>query len=119
VTGLGLWLALAGCGGLGVLARFGVDSIVSERLGGRLPWGTFAVNISGALALGLLVGAAVRGAALELAATAALGSYTTFSTWVFEAHRLAEDGEAGAALANVAGTLAAGLAAVALGRLLG
>ena len=42
--------------------------------------------------LGLFAGLALHGDALLLAGTALLGSYTTFSTWMFETHRLAEDG---------------------------
>ncbi len=81
--------------------------------------GTFAVNATGAFALGLLVGLAIRGEALILAETAALGSYTTFSTWVFEAHRLAEDGQVVAALVNIGLSLVVGVGAVVLGRLIG
>ncbi|MBX5468657.1 MAG: fluoride efflux transporter CrcB [Thermoleophilaceae bacterium] len=113
------WLGVAAAGGVGALARFLLDGAVSLRAGSRLPLGTLVVNVSGALALGLLSGASVGGSALLVAGTGALGSYTTFSTWMLETQRLAEDGEGRAALANVAVSLAAGLAAAALGRTLG
>ena len=90
-----------------------------RRAGRAFPWGTLAVNLSGAFALGLLVGAAVGGDALRLAGTGFLGAYTTFSTWMLETHRLAEDGRGRAALANVAVSLAAGLLFAWLGRELG
>jgi CrcB protein len=106
-------------GGLGALARFGIDATVSTRARGPFPLGTFLVNISGSLVLGLVIGAAVTGDALALVATGALGAYTTFSTWAFESHRLAEDGELGLSAANFAVSLVAGIAAAALGRLLG
>jgi fluoride exporter len=77
------------------------------------------VNISGAVLLGLVTGLALEGDALLLAGTAALGSYTTFSTWLFETHRLAEDGELPAAAANVVLSLVFGIAGAALGRLIG
>jgi CrcB protein len=51
--------------------------------------------------------------------TATIGSYTTFSTWMLEVHRPAEDGERGLAMWNLVLSLAAGLGAVALGRALG
>jgi hypothetical protein len=50
-----------------------------------------------------------------LAGVATLGSYTTFSTWMLESHRLGEDGELGLAAANLAGSLLAGVAAAAAG----
>lgn len=40
-----------------------------------------------------------------------LGSYTTFSTWTLESYRLIEDGAHGYALANLLGSLAAGMLA--------
>jgi CrcB protein len=119
VTGVLVWVAVGVLGGLGAIARFLVDGAVSVRTGGHFPAGTLAVNLSGAALLGLLTGAAVRGDALLLAGTAVLGSFTTFSTWMFETHRLAEDGERAAAVVNVVGSLVLGFAAVALGRWIG
>lgn len=113
------WVAVGLLGGVGALARFGVDSAVTERAGSQLPWGTFAVNLSGAFALGVLSGAGVTGDALELAGVAVLGSYTTFSTWMYETHRLAEDGRLASAALNTGVSLVAGLALAAVGRLLG
>ena len=106
-------------GGVGALARFLLDAAVGRRTGGRFPWGTLVVNLSGALALGLLAGVDLGGDAFTLAGTAALGSFTTFSTWMLEAHRLAQDGQFGPAIANVGYSAAAGLAVVALGLALG
>ncbi len=54
-----------------------------------------------------------------LAGTATLGSYTTFSTWMLETHRLAEDAKLPAALLNVLVSLAVGVGAAALGRTIG
>ena len=48
-----------------------------------------------------------------------LGAYTTFSTLSFETYRLLEDGAYGLALANVVGSVAAGLGAVYVGVVLG
>jgi CrcB protein len=114
-----VWVGVALLGGIGALARFLLDGAVSRRAGGAFPWGTLAVNLSGALVLGLLVGLTLDDDALLLAGTALLGSYTTFSTWMFESHRLAEDGRGPAAGANLAGSLLLGLAGAALGRALG
>jgi CrcB protein len=69
--------------------------------------------------LGLLAGLGVGGRAMLLAGTATLGSYTTFSTWMLESHRLGEDGELRLALANLAVSLLAGITAAAVGWALG
>lgn len=106
-------------GGVGALARLLLDRAVSVRAGAGLPWGTLAVNLSGALALGVLVGAAVSGDALRLAGTGLLGAYTTFSTWMLETHREAEEGRLGAGAANLLVPLVLGLAVAALGRAVG
>jgi CrcB protein len=113
------WIGIALLGGLGALARFGLDTVVSTRTGGLFPWGTLAVNASGSFVLGLVAGLALHGEALVLVATGMIGSYTTFSTWMLETQRLGEDGEGRAALANLALSVVLGLAAVVLGRVLG
>lgn len=114
-----IWVGVAVLGGLGAVARFVIDSVISGRLGGGFPWGTLAVNLSGSFALGLLVGASISGAALLLLGTGLLGAYTTFSTWMLEAHRLGEDGQFRLLATYVGVSLALGFAAAALGRLLG
>jgi fluoride exporter len=113
-------VAIAVAGALGALARYGLDGLVSRRLPGAFPWGTFMVNISGAFALGfvftlmteqLTVAPWLRGAVT----IGFLGAYTTFSTLSFETYRLYEDGARGLAAANALGSLAAGLVAVYVG----
>ena len=102
------WIGLALAGGLGAVARFLVDGAVSDRLGRALPLGTLTVNLTGAFILGIVSGNFVFG-------TGFVGAYTTFSTWMLETQRLAEDGRSAAALANVFGSLALGIGAAALG----
>ncbi|MCW3029269.1 MAG: camphor resistance protein CrcB [Solirubrobacterales bacterium] len=119
MSGLLLWLGVALLAGLASVARFLLDAAVSPGAGGRFPLGTLAVNLSGALLLGFLVGVSLHGDAYLLAGTAVLGSYTTFSTWMFESHRLAEDGEGWILAVNIALSLFLGVAAVAAGRLIG
>jgi len=111
-----VWVGVGLLGGVGALMRFALDGFVSERAGSEFPFGTFAVNISGAFLLGVVGGAALRGDALLLVGTATLGSYTTFSTWMFETHRLGEDGSFALGVLNVVLSLAVGVAASALGR---
>ncbi|HSD77252.1 MAG TPA: fluoride efflux transporter CrcB [Solirubrobacteraceae bacterium] len=106
-------------GGAGAVARFVLDGAVSARAGRAFPWGTLAVNLSGAFALGVLSGVALSGDAARLLGTGVLGAFTTFSTWMLESHRLGEDGRLRAGLANLAVALVLGLGAAALGRALG
>lgn len=114
-----VWVGVALLGGLGAVLRFRLDALVQSRFAGDLPVGTLAVNLVGAFLLGLLTGRSVGGTALLLAGTATLGSFTTFSTWMLETERLAEEGEGRVAVANVVISLAAGLAAATLGWLTG
>ena len=83
------------------------------------PWGTFAVNVAGALAIGLLSGWLARGehaAAIRLFAVAGFcGGFTTFSTFSNEAFRMLEGAQWGQAAVYVFGSVLAGFAAVALG----
>jgi fluoride exporter len=113
------WAAVAALGGAGALLRFVIDGVVAAWFGRDFPLGTLVVNASGALLLGLLAGAAVGGDAFTLAGAATLGSYTTFSTWMFETQRLVEEGELRNAAANLVVSLAVGLGAAALGRAIG
>ena len=116
-------LLVAAAGALGALARYGVDGIVNDRLGPTV-LGTFIVNVSGALALGLFVGLTEgRWLAPALARPAIaigfLGAYTTFSTLMFESADLAESGSLATAFVNVAGSAAVGLLAVYAGLAIG
>lgn len=111
-----VWIGVAGLGGAGAVARFVLDALISTRWDGDLPLGTLLVNLSGAFGLGLLSGLNLAGNTLLLAGGATIGAYTTFSTWMLETHRLAEDRERRLAATNIVLSLAAGLAAAALGR---
>lgn len=114
-----VWIGAAALGGLGALLRFGLDELVQLRAGGELPVGTLLVNLLGSFGLGLLTGLSVTGDGLFLAGTALLGSFTTFSTWMLETERLAEEGEGGLGLVNLAVSVAGGFAAAAAGWALG
>jgi CrcB protein len=119
MTDVFLWLAVGVLGGLGAIARFLLDALLSTATGARFPLGTLVVNLSGALVLGLLVGLALSANAYLLAGTAVIGSYTTFSTWMLESHRLAEDGRRWLVWANIVLSLTLGVGAAVVGRLLG
>jgi CrcB protein len=109
-------LAVGALGGAGAIARLLLDGAVAERAGSPFPWGTLAVNLSGSFALGLVAGAALHGDDYRLLGTGLLGAFTTFSTWMFESHRLGEDGRLRLGALNVVASLVAGVVAVWLGR---
>jgi len=111
-----VWVGVALLGGCGALARFGLTLLVADRLHPHFPLGTLAVNLSGAFLLGLLAGSGLGGDARLLLGAGALGSYTTFSTWMLETQRVGEAGRREAAIINVLLSIVLGLAAVALGR---
>jgi CrcB protein len=77
------------------------------------------VNIGCSFVLGLLAGLDASHRTMLVLGTATLGSYTTFSTWMLEIHRPAEDGERGIAWGNVVVSLIVGFGAIALGRAIG
>jgi CrcB protein len=104
-----VFVALSAAGGVGAAARLLVDGAVRARFGGRLPWGTLAINVSGSLLLGLLTGLTQAGplpATWELVLGGGLlGGYTTFSTASFETVRLLQERRITAALINGPGML--------------
>lgn len=120
-------LAVALGGALGALARWGASSWIQLRTGLQFPWGTLAVNLSGAFLLGLLYGAlehaTLSDASRAFVGLGFLGAFTTFSTFSYEAVLLMQGGQAARALAYVAGSVVAGvvlvIAGLAAGRGLG
>jgi len=113
------WIAVGLLGGIAAAARFLLDAGVSARWPSRFPLGILSVNLLGALALGALAGAGLDGEARTIVAGGAIGSFTTFSTWVLDSHRLQRGGHPDLALLNVGLSVLAGFAAVALGHWLG
>jgi CrcB protein len=106
-------LLLAVAGALGALARYLLSGFVQQRAETDLPVGTLAVNLSGALAIGLIAGVDDIGSAPTLVAVGFLGGFTTFSTWMIETIRLGRPGLR--PLLNLAITLFAGVALAAVG----
>lgn len=113
------WLCVAVAGGAGAVARLLLDGSVGRRTTGPMPWGTLAINVSGAFVLGLLDGVGLSETVALVVATGFVGAYTTFSTWMFETQRLAEEREARVAAGNIAISVVAGLVAAGLGLWIG
>jgi CrcB protein len=113
------WIAVGLAGGCGAVARALLTHVANVRAGRAFPYGTLAVNLSGALVLGVIAGSGLSGDALRIAGIGLIGAYTTFSTWMLETHHADALGHRGRAIANIAFSLAAGLLAVWLGRVVG
>ena len=113
------WAGFVAAAAIGAPLRYVVDVSISDRVQGRFPWGTFVVNASGSLFLGVLTGLALYHAFPKtpkvILGTGFCGAYTTFSTFTFETVGLAEEGATGPALLNAAGMLVVGAACGALG----
>lgn len=118
-----LYIALAGAAGS--LGRYYVAVGVRHAGGDRYPWGTFAVNVLGSFAIGLVMAAFLTRGELDsrlrvAITTGFLGGFTTYSAFAFETVTLVERREIGLAVTYVVTTLLlAGLAAwagIALGR---
>lgn len=116
---LAAWIAVALLGGAAAAARFLIDAALSARADHPFPLGILAINVAGTLALGLVAGAALSGQALVVVAGGGIGSFTTFSTWVLDSHRLADAGHTHLVWLNVGLALLAGFAAIAFGHWLG
>lgn len=109
-----VYLAVALGGAVGALLRWSLGEAVPD--GGGFPWTTFAVNVSGSLALALLPALArVRRRPVLVAALGPglLGGYTTLSAYSEQTRVLLDGGQVLTAAAYVVGTLAACLAVVA------
>jgi CrcB protein len=103
-----------GAGGmLGAPARYVLDQFVSSKTEGAFPWGTFVVNLTGALLLGFIIGLSVHNRLgpepVALIGTGFCGAYTTFSTFTYETVAMILEGRNRSALYNVGGSLALGL----------
>jgi CrcB protein len=116
-------LAIFVGGAVGTVARylFEVHHPVAQ---GGLPWVTLTVNLSGSLAIGLLVPltdhVAHRAPLVRpLLMIGVLGGWTTYSTLAVDATLLAKDGDVASCLAYLAATVVGGLALVVLGHALG
>lgn len=113
------WTGVMVIGGIGSVLRFVVDRAVARRAARPFPFGTLAVNVSGAALLGFLGALVLSKEAALLAGTAFVGAYTTFSTWMLETQRLGEERQLRTAVANVVVSVLFGEAAALLGQQIG
>jgi CrcB protein len=110
---------VAAAGALGAVARYLLDGLVQRRVASVFPWGTFVVNVSGSLVLGVVAGLALSHGLDDtthtVIAAGFCGGFTTYSTFAYESVRLVQHGSHLPAALNVVGSVFAGLAAAALG----
>jgi fluoride exporter len=109
------YLVVAVGGGLGAVLRWWLGDTVPD--GSGFPWTTFAVNVTGSLALACLpLSAAVRHHRLVAAGLGPglLGGYTTMSSFSEQTRSLVADGHTSTALLYLFGTLVACVVAVEL-----
>ena len=120
-------VAVALGGALGAVARYGVSAWLAPVTGSNV-WATLGVNLTGAFALGVLVGLLESRSSVDplvrlALATGVLGGFTTFSTWMFEVVAQVESDALVAAAVNLTASLALGLlmmvAGLAIGRAAG
>jgi CrcB protein len=114
-----VWVGVTALGGVGAVARVWLTEVVQRRARSGFPLGTLTVNLTGSLALGVLIGAGVGGEALVLAGGGLLGSFTTFSTWMLQTEQLAVRGDRRAPVAYLALSVGGGLALAGAGWALG
>lgn len=113
------FLIVAAGGGVGAALRYGVGLGLGRLLpGAAWPWGTFAVNGLGGLAMGLLVGwLAQRGGAHAetwrlLVGVGLLGGFTTFSAYSLEIALMIERRQPGLAMAYALASVIVAVAAL-------
>ncbi|MFV0492370.1 MAG: fluoride efflux transporter CrcB [Pseudorhodobacter sp.] len=105
-------------GAIGACLRHLANIGVGRALGVGFPFGTFIVNVSGSVLMGMLVVTLAKVGENRLAPflmTGLLGGFTTFSAFSLDAATLWERGEAGLAFVYVAGTVCLSLAGIAAG----
>jgi len=114
------WVAAGSAAG--GMARHWLSGAVARRIGETFPWGTLAVNASGAFAIGLVAALvaggspyAVRDETWLLGVVGFLGSYTTVSSFSLQTLALLREGETGRAAGNIAASVGLCLGGAALG----
>jgi len=114
-----MWVALGSA--IGGPARYFVSGLVGRHVGETFPWGTMAVNVSGAFVIGLMAAAAMVEGLIpmptgwQLGVTGFLGAYTTVSSFSLQTMALARDGQFLKAGGNAALSLLLCMSAVAAG----
>ena len=107
-------------GALGAIVRYQVTAIVQARMPAAFPWGTFVVNVTGCLAMGMVMTVLSERLTMHpswrfLVPIGFIGAYTTFSAVEYETFQAVTHGAALIGAANALGSIVAGYAALWLG----
>jgi CrcB protein len=102
-------------GGCGASLRHAVNMTCARAFGTAFPYGTFIINITGSIVMGLIAGyLAFRGEATQhwrlFLMTGILGGYTTFSAFSLDTAMLYERGAVGLAAFYVLGSVGISIA---------
>jgi CrcB protein len=112
------YLAIAVAGSAGAVLRYVLATQIG-RLNLRFPLGTFVINITGSMFLGWFLTYVTKHNVSDVVRLAIgvgfVGAYTTFSTFMYESNRLADDGAGFLAIMNLLASLTVGIIAVRLG----
>lgn len=106
-----IWISLGAV--VGANLRYWVTDSVANQLGKTFPYGTFIINLTGSLLLGLFVAIAGKTAGLDprwraFIAVGFIGAYTTFSTYAVDSVDLALKGNWLLGLTNLVGSAVLG-----------
>lgn len=117
------FVGLAIAGATGTLFRYGITGFIQSTVHTTYPWGTLTVNAMGGFLFGLIWTLTAERILISsdmrlVIFTGFLGSFTTFSTFLFETDQLIEGSQWLLAGINAAGNLIAGLVAYLLGAVL-
>jgi CrcB protein len=110
-------------GGTGALARYVAASAIMTRFGGKFPWGTLVINVTGSFLIGFLMTMLTERYELDpkwrlLLVVGFLGGYTTFSSFEWETFTSVREGAPWAGALNVLSSVMLGYVAVWLGVML-
>jgi fluoride exporter len=114
-----VWISVGGA--LGALSRYGLSGFVQNKLKiESFPWGTFSVNVVGCFFFGVVWMFAERHIQVSPTIRTALligfaGSFTTFSTLIFESTELLRTSQYLALTGNLIGQVIIGSIALVIG----
>lgn len=119
MTSVSHWIWLACAGGVGVLCRAGVSTLLSRVADDGFPWAVTCVNVLGSFAFAAIAAStpirSLPAGSEKILLVGLLGGFTTFSSFSYETMRLFQAGQTASALGFVAANNLGGLLAVWLG----
>lgn len=119
-----LWIAIGSA--LGGMARYGCSRAVALRFGETFPWGTLTVNIVGSMVIGFVAALGAPESRVMISPNARqfimvglCGGFTTFSSFSLQTLELVRNRDFAEAGGNILLSIAACMAAVAIGYIAG